>query len=233
MNILLTNDDGYNSVGINILKEKLAKYGRVVVIAPLNHMSGKSSSISLREGIKVHQKGEDVYAIDGTPVDCVGFGLIGLGIKFDLVVSGCNDGFNVSYDINYSGTVGAALEALNHGVKSVAVSCEFNFGIVEKYFDEVFKYIIDNNLLSNEYLINVNFPLGEEIKGIKLSTLYYCKHKSYFVKENDTYYVHRDSQEVFDDDKESDCYLIHHGYVSITPLNRTYFSDELYRRLKK
>lgn len=231
MNILLTNDDGYDSIGIHILKDKLSKYGRVVIVAPLTPMSGKSASISLREGIKVYPKENDVFAILGTPVDCVCFGLIGLDIKFDLVVSGCNNGFNLSYDTMYSGTVGAALEALTHQVKSVAFSCEFNFNIVEKYFDQVFEYILDHDLLSDDYMLNVNFPLGDEVRGIKLSSLYYCHHNSYFYKENDTYYARRELQEVYED-KESDCYLVRNGFVSITPLNKSYFNKTLLDYLK-
>ena len=233
MNILLTNDDGYNSIGINILKDKLKKYGRVTIVAPLNHMSAKSVAITLREGYVVKEVEEDVFYVDGTPADCVSFGLNAFDIKFDLVISGCNAGFNLSYDTLYSGTVGASLESLTKGIPSIAFSCNFNFDIVTKYFDDVFKYILDNNLLSTEYMLNVNFPNGEEVLGIKLSSLYYAKHETYFVKENGKYYVHRICQEDYSDEPDSDCYLVHHGYVSITPLSKTCFHQEVLDKIKR
>ena len=126
MNILLTNDDGYNSEGIHILKELLNKYGTVVIVAPKGAMSAKSVSITLEKGIKVEQVDKTTFICEGTPADCVSFGCNALSIKFDLVVSGCNNGFNLSYDTMYSGTVGAALEALTYGIPSIAVSREYN-----------------------------------------------------------------------------------------------------------
>ena len=232
MNIFLTNDDGYNSIGINILKDKLSKYGRVIIVAPLNHMSAKSVAITLGEGYEVKVVDKDVYALDGTPADCVTFALTALDTKFDVVVSGCNAGFNISYDTLYSGTVGAALEALTKRVKSVAFSCNFNFDIVENYFDEVFDYILENNLLNLEYMLNVNFPNGDKVLGIKRSSLYYAKHQSYYVKENGKYYVHRIYQEDFSDEPNSDCYLVNHGYVSITPLSKTCFHQSVLDKIK-
>ena len=234
MNILLTNDDGYNSEGILLLKEKLQKYGTVVIVAPLRHMSAKSVSITLGVGFHVQEMEKNVFACDGTPADCVSFACNALNIDFDLVVSGCNNGFNVSYDTMYSGTIGACLEALTYGVKAMAVSCEFNFHLVEKHFDQVFKYVLDNNLLSNEYLLNINFPIGDEIKGIKLSSLYYNpkQYDYYFTKEEDGYHAFRILKTDYSDDKESDCYLVKHGYVSITPLNKSYFNKEQLKELK-
>ena len=75
MNILLTNDDGYLSTGIRLLKNKLSKYGKVVVVAPKNVMSAKSTSITLGVANEVIQVEPDVFAFDGTPADCVAFGL--------------------------------------------------------------------------------------------------------------------------------------------------------------
>ena len=232
MNILLTNDDGYNSEGILLLKEKLSKYGTVVIVAPLKHMSAKSVSITIGQGFHVHKMENNVFACDGTPADCVSFACNVLDIKFDLVVSGCNNGFNISYDTMYSGTIGAALEALTYRIPSIAVSCEFNFDIVNQHFNEVFKYILDKKLLSQEYLLNINFPLGDEIKGMKISTLYYRDDKYFFIKKEDGYNAYRNCQTDFSDDKESDCYLVNNGFISITPLNKSYFSKEIYENLK-
>ena len=234
MNILLTNDDGYDSKGIHLIKEKLLKYGRVVIVAPKGPMSAKSVSITLHKGIEVEQVDDNIFICDGTPADCVSFGVNALNIDFDLVVSGCNNGFNISHDTMYSGTVGAALEALSYGVKSVAFSCNMNFEMVEAHFDEVFQYILQKDLLSNEYLLNVNFPTGEEYLGIKISSLYYSpkQYHHYFVKKEDGYYAYRTLLTDHSDDKESDSYLVNHGYVSITPLSKSYFSREIFEIIK-
>lgn len=239
MNILLTNDDGYDSQGIHLIKDKLKKYGRVVIVAPKRSMSAKSVSITIGKGIHVEKVDDETFICDGTPADCVSFGCNALSIGFDLVVSGCNNGFNVSYDTMYSGTVGAALEALTYGIKSMAVSCKFgkgdNFEVVEKYFDKVYKYILDNNLLSNEYILNINFPYGKEIQGIQISTLYYKveQYDYFFEKEEDGYHAYRNLKTDFSDDKTSDCFLINNGIVSITPLNKSYFSKEIYDKIIK
>ncbi len=234
MNILLTNDDGYDSKGLHILKDKLQKYGTVVVVAPKGPMSAKSVSITLGKGIEVTQVDPNTFICEGTPADCVSFANSALNIDFDLVVSGCNDGFNLSYDTMYSGTIGAALQGLTYGIKSVAFSCQGNFEIVEKYFDEVFKYILNKDLLSDQYMLNVNFPLGEEVLDIKLSSLYYSKgqYDYFFVKEDDGFHAFRSLKTDYSDDKESDCYLVRHGVVSITPLNKSYYSKELLNKLQ-
>ncbi len=231
MNILLTNDDGYNSQGILLLKELLEPYGTVVICAPSGPMSAKSVSITLGKGIKVEKVEKNVYKCDGTPADCVSFALNTMNEKFDLVVSGCNHGFNISYDTMYSGTIGAALEALRNHTPSIAVSVEHNFELVRNHFKEVFHYILKEKLLSEEYLLNINFPLGDEVKGMKIATLYYRNDQYYFIKKEDGYWAYRNTQTDFSDDKESDCYLVNHGYISITPLNKTYFSHEIYQKI--
>ena len=233
MNILLTNDDGINSKGILLLKNKLEKYGRIVISAPKNHMSAKSASVTLGKGFNVEQIENDVFAVDGTPVDCVSFTCNALNIDFDLVISGCNDGFNLSYDTIYSGTVGAGLEACRNHLPAIAFSCNSNFEIVEKYFDEVMEFILKKKLLSKNYLLNVNFPNGEDVKGIKISSLYYRDDNYYFVKEKDGYHAYRNCQIDFSDDINSDCYLVNHSYISITPLNKTYFDRSIYNQLIK
>lgn len=235
MNILLTNDDGYDSKGIHILKDKLKKYGAVVIVAPKGPMSAKSVSITLGKGIKVEKIDNTTFICDGTPADCVSFGCKALNVDFDLVVSGCNNGFNLSYDTMYSGTVGAALEGLTYGIKSIAFSCEGNFEIVERYFDEVLEFILNKDLLSDKYLLNVNFPKGDVVEDIKLSSLYYNleQYEYFFTNEEDGFHAHRRLLTDFSDDKESDCYLVNHSIVSITPLNRSYFHEELLRKIKK
>ena len=233
MNILLTNDDGFDSEGIKLLKKKLSKYGRVVIFAPDSPRSACSAALTLRKPLYVHQMEPDVFKFSGTPVDCVSFALCNLNIDFDIVVSGCNHGHNISYDTMYSGTIGACLEAMIFRKPAIAFSALHNFEIVDEHFDEVWKFIIDKKLISNEYILNINFP-EDDYKGIALGELYYRKDQNYFVKDenSDGYLAYRYLQTDFSDNKNSDCYQVTHGIISIVPINRTYFSKELYKSLK-
>ena len=233
MNILLVNDDGYKSSGIKTLKKLLSKYGHVVIIAPDGVRSGGSASLTLGRPIKLEQVEEDVYKCDGTPVDCVSLGLCCFNADFDIVVSGCNEGQNISYDTMYSSTVGACLEALIFRKPTVAFSAESkDFHLLEKHFDEIWEYINKHNLISDEYLLNINIP-HDEVKGIALGTLYYRKDQNYFTKEKDGFYAYRHLQTEFDDQPGSDCYQVTHGIISIVPLSRSYFDKSIYERLQK
>ena len=223
MNILLTNDDGYEAEGIKLLKEELSSFGRVVIVAPKEVMSAKSVAITITRAQEVKQVEPDVFYMDGTPADCVAFGLSSLSTKFDLVVSGCNDGFNVSYDIMYSGTVGACLQALTYRVPAMAVSApNGNLEIVRKYFKNVFNYIRKNKLLCREYLLNINFPIGAVAKSIEETTIYYRKETTYYVKEmDDMYFAVREINDDKCREPYTDVYAVHHQQISITKLNKT------------
>lgn len=222
MNILLTNDDGYNALGIKTLKALLSKYGKVIVVAPKVVMSAKSVALNLREPIEVKKEDDDLYIVDSTPADCVAYALSSIGVKFDLVVSGINHGHNISYDTMYSGTIGACLQALTYRIPAIAVSAEHNFELVEAYFDEVMTYIKTNNLLSKEYLLNVNFPFGNEVLGIKNTHIFYRKEVTYYEpRGNDTYQALRKLEDDKCLDSDSDVYAVQHGYISISKLGKT------------
>lgn len=128
--ILVTNDDGYSSEGIAALAEALSSFADVLVIAPLVNESGASQSHRAykSESIRLHKVaiGDHLtgFAIDGSPSDCVFLGLRIFGAErpFDLVVSGINHGPNTGITYNYSGTVGAAFEALLNDIPGIAVS---------------------------------------------------------------------------------------------------------------
>ena len=233
MNILLTNDDGYDSYGIRLLFEKIKKYGRVVIVAPEGAMSAKSVSLTLGRPVNFRKIEDDVFALDGTPADCVSFGLSMMNIAFDLVVSGCNNGLNISYDTMYSGTVGAALQALMFKIPAVAISTPANeFKVVENHFDEVFSLIIDKELYSIEYMLNVNFPYGGEAKGYEFGNLYYRYDDQFFTEQNDGYYAYRTLEKDIKD-IHSDCYQVEHGIISIVPLSKTFYKEEILKELQE
>ena len=128
MNILLTNDDGILAPGLNALYEALAKKGhKVLTVAPATEKSATSQAITVGAPLKVTTvemyDGETGFAVEGTPADCALLGFTTLAENpIDLVFSGINNGPNLGYDINYSGTVAAAIEAAAFGYPAIAVS---------------------------------------------------------------------------------------------------------------
>lgn len=231
MKILLVNDDGYQSEALMMLKEKMSKYGEVTVLAPEHAMSGKSVALTISETFKLVYHGDNVFSISGTPADCVSFGLTSLGVDFDLVVSGINYGHNVTYDTMHSGTCGACIEALMYSTPAIAFSMEYNHCTMINHLDSAMKYILDNNLISKQYFINVNFPHGEEVKGIKFTKLMFRNDKRYYINEDGTIYPKR---EICPDPlpEDSDVYAINNGYISICPMSQNVFSNEIYNNLK-
>jgi 5'-nucleotidase len=127
MNILLTNDDGYEAPGLRAALQALQDIGRVHVVAPRTECSACSHRITLRKNIRVEKKTLDsvgeVFSVDGTPADCVRLAVAGLiGVAPDLVVSGVNAGANSGIDVFYSGTVAGAREAALLGIPAMAFS---------------------------------------------------------------------------------------------------------------
>jgi len=124
--LLLTNDDGIDSVGFRALYEGLSELGEVTAVAPAEDQSSVGRSISRSVDIREHELG---YAVDGTPVDCVIAGLGTLCPDVDLVVSGCNKGANIgAYVLGRSGTVSAAVEAAFFEVPAISVSLYIDAG---------------------------------------------------------------------------------------------------------
>ncbi|MBP2675142.1 MAG: surE, partial [Deltaproteobacteria bacterium] len=108
--ILLCNDDGVRSEGIEALSATMKEIGTVYTVAPDRERSAASHSLTLSHPLRVEKLGTRTYSVDGTPTDCVNLGVNGIlkGKKIDLLVSGINKGANLGDDITYSGTVSAA-----------------------------------------------------------------------------------------------------------------------------
>src|SRR5262245_40708119 len=120
--ILLTNDDGIHSPGLNALEEALSPLGSITIVAPDREMSASSQSLTLNQPLRFHKVGANRYAVSGTPADCVILAAIKiLHERPSLVISGINRGMNIGDDIAYSGTVAGALEASLQGMPAIAV----------------------------------------------------------------------------------------------------------------
>ena len=128
--VFVTNDDGYNSRGIQALLEVARKFGRVVAIAPETPESGMRQAISINNPLILREvaigDGVDVYAFSGTPVDCVkiAFDYFLKGRKVDLALSGINHGSNSAANILYSGTMGGAIESSFYGCPAIGLSLD-------------------------------------------------------------------------------------------------------------
>ena len=165
MKILVVNDDGIDEKGIHILAEAAKELGEVWVVAPDRQCSAMSQCITVRGELAVRKRefpveGVHAYSVSGTPADCVKVALLHiLPQKPDIVFSGINFGYNAGQDILYSGTVGAAVEALSNGIPAIAFSNEANdiYDVVEKYLLSIAKDLSGRSLPSDT-LWNVNFP---------------------------------------------------------------------------
>lgn len=123
MRILISNDDGYLSPGLETLAEAVGEIAEVTVVAPDRDRSGASHSLTLRQPLRVNRASNGFYFIDGTPTDCVHLAITGLmDEEPDMVVSGINRGANLGDDVLYSGTVAAAMEGRWLGYPALAVS---------------------------------------------------------------------------------------------------------------
>jgi 5'-nucleotidase len=164
MNILISNDDGFQAPGIVALYEALKDLGRVEVVAPEHNNSAKSNALTLHSPLYVHQASNGFRYVNGTPADCVHIALTGLlDYKPDLVVSGINNGANMGDDTIYSGTVGAAMEGYLFGIPAIAFSqVDKGWGHIDaaavKARELVQQMVAQGQVASSPWLLNVNIP---------------------------------------------------------------------------
>lgn len=176
MRILITNDDGINAPGLEVLTEIATEIagpkGQVWTVAPAFEQSGVAHKISYTHPMMIAELGPRRFAAEGSPADCVlaGFYDVLDGAKPDLVLSGVNRGNNAAENVLYSGTIGGAMEAALQGVPAIALS-QF-FGPDNARLDDPFesarvhgaaavRALLDKGLWTeDDYRIfyNVNFP---------------------------------------------------------------------------
>lgn len=242
--ILVTNDDGIDSIGIYLLAEELKQIANVFVVAPSRQQSAVGHAITMSSPIRMqkYNKNEKFfgYAVDGTPADCVKLAVRSLfKNKPDLVVSGINHGSNTAISVIYSGTVSAATEGTILGIPSLAFSLttydEADFSFAAK-FAKNFSSLVLKNSLPKGTLLNINIPAvpEEKINGVVFTR----QGKSIW---NDEFETRRDpsNREYFwlkgellelDVDDGIDQKAINENKISITPLQ---FDLTDYKALEK
>lgn len=198
LNILLTNDDGYNSPGIEAMRTALLQAGHsVTVVAPKDNQSKASGTVTagLLKLVRVVEEEDDVWSIAGTPSDCILAAVGGIMIENppDLVVSGANLGANLGCSsVRISGTVNAALTAASHGIPAIAVSVGLNYPdeypdypstftalspaafFIADLINALFQSAANNNdnMLPSGMVLNVNIPVPfESIQGAMYTQL--------------------------------------------------------------
>lgn len=228
--ILVCNDDGYRSEGITALAEALRELGTVYVVAPDRERSAAGHSLTLSHPLRVEKVGTRVYAVDGTPTDCVNLAVNGIlrGRKVSLVASGINKGANLGDDITYSGTVSAAMEGTLLGIPSIAVSLasrnHFRFEPSARFTFEVAKKVLRDGL-PKDTLLNINLPNvdPEEIRGVRVTRQGKRIYGDAIVEKRDPrgrkyYWIGGDSLER-EDIPGSDLEAVEQRFISVTPLH--------------
>jgi len=168
--ILVTNDDGIDSPGVQLLAETLKALGRVYVVALDKECSAMAHSLTLHRPLRVDKVREGYFAVDGTPADCVNLAICHiLPERPNMIASGINRGGNMGEDITYSGTVSAAFEGAFYGIPSFAISLvskdDFKFRTAASFALRVARFILKNGLPKDIFL-NVNVPNLDE-DGVK------------------------------------------------------------------
>lgn len=237
MRILLTNDDGIEAEGLRLLAEWAKTKGEITIFAPKFQQSGKSHSIQIHDMYEVApsflHEGVEAWSVDSTPADCVRVAVLGMGKKFDLVISGINNGPNLGGDIHYSGTVAACFEAALNGIPAIAFSAAFNhFGNAVKNIERAYQEIVARRMLDHADIVNVNFPEeGDEILVTRVGPPVYTDE---FIFMPDGKILPK-LKCLYEGTRnlELDTDATMTGHISISPLRRDLTDDSALERIKK
>ena len=233
--IFLTNDDGFDSCGMEALIDIARRFGRVVVVAPERPQSGMSHAFTMLSPLFIRkvrkEEGLEVYALSGTPVDCVkmAFDYLLRDERVDLVISGINHGSNSAVNVLYSGTMGAAIEGSFYDCPSVGLSlddhgADADFEAAVVYGKRIVRSVLEKKV-ELPLCLNVNVPVGKpgELHGIRL-----CRQNRGFWREE--FYRHEDPRgrayfwltgDFVNGEpgaEDTDEWALAHGYVSIVPV---------------
>ncbi len=255
--ILLTNDDGIESLGLKTLYRVLSKDNifDIKIVAPDKERSAVGHAITVFDPISVKKEYIDGifcgYSVDGTPADCVKLAINAIFKKKpDILISGINRGANVGENIIYSGTVSAATEGTIYNVLSLAVSVDSlkdtDYTFAAKFTKKLVNFLFSIKNLPSKTLLNINIPNVKEnqIKGIKFTHQSDVKYRDIFIKRvdprgRDYYWMDGEFEKVSDDD-DSDYIAVKNNYISITPIQHDmtdynkldYFNRFIYPKLQ-
>ena len=225
--ILVTNDDGIFSEGIERLSDALRDVGQVVTVAPDQERSAAGHSLTLHSPLRAKLVGDDRWSVDGTPTDAVNWGVLHL-LKDDrpkLLFSGINLGLNLGDDVTYSGTVSAAFEGTLIGIPSVAISQEietgFRFEAAARFAVRLARRLLEEPLPPGT-LVNVNVPAGEP-RGVRVARLGKRLYGETVIEKLDPrgrpYYWIGATPPIGELEQGTDLATVAEKYISMTPLH--------------
>jgi 5'-nucleotidase len=228
MHILVSNDDGYNACGLDVLVRALQDIAEVTVVAPERNCSGASNSLTLDRPLMLRRAPNGFYVVNGTPTDCVHLAVTGMMESLpDIVISGINHGPNMGDDTIYSGTVAAATEGYLLGLPSLAVSlASFNGA----HYDTAARVAADwvlrliRHPLGQPLLVNMNVPdiPYAQLQGIAITRLGRRHKAEPVVKQKtprgETVYWVGAAGAAADAGPGTDFDAVARGFVSATPL---------------
>lgn len=239
MEILITNDDGYDAAGLAALVLAAREFGKVTVAAPLHPQSAMSHAITVERPLAVHEISIEgahaAVAIDGKPADCVKLALCALlDRQPDLVLSGINAGLNVGMDVHYSGTVAGAREGRAAGIASVAFSQRIHdrkqFRPTAAAFEQarVLTQRIVGGLLRSapdpRMLLSVNLPAPEQgpVRGLRVCPQRAGQHHGVYeataTETGQRAFRLVGRRQAINAERPDDHTLLEEGYVTVTPL---------------
>jgi 5'-nucleotidase len=224
--ILVTNDDGVHAPGIRALAEALHAIGEVWVVAPDREVSACAQSLTLTRPLRAEKVEPRVFAVDGTPADCVNLAVVKLLPRRPLLVAaGINRGGNLGDDVFYSGTVGGAREATFHGIPAIALSLaarsDLDYGPSAAVAAKIAALVVERGL-PERTLLNVNVPQGRPT-AMAITVQGRRSHEGTILEGLDprhqTYYWIEEGRDQWVSDEMSDIFAVRSGIVSITPLH--------------
>lgn len=227
MKIVLTNDDGYDSPGIQALFDAFSSDHDTWIVAPDSDKSGSSHCMTLKGAVKVKKADDRRYCCYGTPVDCVLLSALGaVDEKPDVLISGINLGPNLGSDITFSGTTAAARQGTIMGIPSLAVSLcaekpPFHFACAVDFVKNNLDTFI--SLWTAEHFVNINVPNIDtscnDIEITTLSRLSYSGHLHGFASpRGEWYYFFRGSPEESKPEPGTDMAAVSSGKISVSPV---------------
>ena len=230
MKILVTNDDGIHAPGLIALADSLKTIGTVAVVAPDRERSAIGHALTLHHPLRAVKVGQNMFAVDGTPTDCVNLGIHSLlEFKPDIVVSGINNGGNLGDDVTYSGTVSAAMEATLMGIPAFSISLvtsgeENNYAAAADFAVKLAEMVHKKGLPADTFL-NANIPdlpIDKLLKPL-ITSQGKRRYEGMIIDKVDprgrNYYWIGTVDLNFLDIEGSDYSAVSKGHISITPLH--------------
>jgi 5'/3'-nucleotidase len=247
--ILLTNDDGVDAPGLSALRHAVIDVGRVEIIAPQRNWTAAGHTKTMHKPLRIHRTalrdGSPAYTCSGSPSDCAAVALLGfLDERPALIVSGINPTSNVGYDITYSGTIAAAMEAAVSGVPAFAVSLDLgegakaDFSTAAHFAGDLARKVLKEGLPRDTFL-NVNVPAAprEAIRGVRITRSGRRIYRDQLIERVDPrggkyYWIGGEAPTGEAELEGTDVWALANRFISITPIHMDMTSHELIAALQ-